>query len=62
MNCKICGRPIVILIRQGSGICCNMCEKIEKGELTTEQIIAFIAEVNPSRLKLAKEHLDAQQG
>lgn len=54
----MCGRQIVILINQGTGICCEMCRKIETGELSPEQALEFIAEVNPKRLKFVKEALD----
>lgn len=35
--CRICGRPDNrIQIRSGSGLCCNLCEKIEKGDITID--------------------------
>jgi hypothetical protein len=57
MKCRMCGRPIHILINQGTGICCEMCRKIETGELSAEQALEFIAQVNPKRLKFVKEAL-----
>lgn len=32
-RCRVCGRRVLIQIRQGSGVCCTICEKIDKGEL-----------------------------
>ena len=41
--CRICGRPDDrIQIRTGSGICCNLCEKIEKGELNGEKALDYL--------------------
>ena len=50
MLCEVCQRPITILINQGTGVCCEMCKKARNGELTLDQVIAFIAEVNPKVL------------
>jgi hypothetical protein len=31
-TCKICGGPIQIIVRRMTGICSELCEKIERGE------------------------------
>jgi hypothetical protein len=56
--CRICGRQIVILINQGTGICCEECRAIENGERTYEQIVDFIAQVNPFHITQALKELE----
>ncbi len=45
--CRICGRPDDrIQIRAGSGICCNLCEKIEKGDITIDLAKNYLWSIN----------------
>lgn len=41
--CRICGRPDNrIQIRTGSGLCCNLCEKIEKKDIDKERALDYL--------------------
>ena len=45
--CRICGRPDNrIQIRTGSGLCCNLCEKIEKGDITIDLAKNYLWSIN----------------
>lgn len=45
--CRICGRPDNrIQIRSGSGLCCNLCEKIEKGDITIDLAKNYLWSIN----------------
>lgn len=36
MDCRVCGRPTNrIMIRRGTGICCEICERIAMDRVTT---------------------------
>jgi hypothetical protein len=35
--CDVCGNIIKIQINRGTRICCILCGKVDKGELTAEQ-------------------------
>lgn len=41
--CRICGRlDNRIQIRTGSGLCCNLCEKIEKEDIDKERALDYL--------------------
>lgn len=45
--CRICGRPDDrIQIRTGSGLCCNLCEKIEVGDITIDLAKNYLWSIN----------------
>lgn len=47
MKCRICGRETNrIMIRRGTGICCNTCEKIEKNDIETERALDYLWSIN----------------
>ena len=42
-TCRICGRDDNrVQIRAGTGLCCNLCEKIEKKDIDKERALDYL--------------------
>jgi hypothetical protein len=47
MNCRICGRPDSrIAIRRNTGLCCELCSKIDKGDIAKQQALDYLWSIN----------------
>lgn len=46
-NCKVCGRPDNrIQIRSGTKICCELCDKIRKGDISRDSALDYLWSIN----------------
>ena len=62
-TCRICGRPDDrIQIRTGSGICCNLCEKIEKRDITIDQALDYLWSINTAVAHLRYNEIVSEGG
>lgn len=47
-NCQVCGTEIKVMCRRGTGICCEICEKVSLGKITKEDRLKAVELVFPS--------------
>lgn len=46
-QCRVCGRDDNrIQIRSGTGLCCNICEKIEKRDIDLQVALDYLWSIN----------------
>ena len=60
MNCKVCGRTIGVLIFRGTGICCDICRKVNDGVITPYEGVTRLLNAGVPMSTKMKEVLDAQ--
>ena len=39
-KCKVCGLKVKIAIFKGTGLCSDLCRKVDKGDMTKEEMQA----------------------
>lgn len=60
MECRVCGREDSrIAIRRGTGLCCETCSKIEKGDIDYQQALDYLWSINTSKALSAYEALSS---
>lgn len=60
MKCKVCGRTIAVLIFRGTGICCDICRKVDDGVITPYEGVNRLLNAGVTMTSRMRELLDAQ--
>lgn len=57
-TCRVCGRDDNrIQIRAGTGLCCNLCQKIEQLDIERDVALDYLWSINTSQAMVAYDQL-----